>query len=48
MQQAYDEMTGDISELSDDEMYFHHVIQGDHELLALDMILRNAVSPVND
>jgi len=48
MQQEYDEITGDVSELSDDEMYFQHVVQEDHELLAIDMMLKNAFAPVED
>jgi hypothetical protein len=49
MQQQYtEEMTGEHSELSDDDLYFNHVIQEDHELLALDMMLRNALSQTDE
>jgi hypothetical protein len=48
MQQEYDEITGDLSDLSDDEMYFRHVVQEDHELLAVDMMLSNALSRVEE
>ncbi len=49
MQQQYtDDTTGELSELSEDDLYFHHVIQDDHELLAVDMMLRNALSGDNE
>jgi hypothetical protein len=44
MQQEYDEISGDVPELTDDELFFRHVIGEDHELLAVDMMLRNALS----
>lgn len=47
MQQEYNEISGDVSDLSDDEMYLHHVIGDDHELLAVDMMLSNALSQTN-
>ncbi len=48
MQHEYEELSGEGPELSDDEMYFRHVIGDDHELLAMDMILANAFSPAED
>ena len=48
MQHEYDEVNGDVPNLSDDEQYFQHVIQDNHELLAVDMMLSNAFSPVED
>lgn len=48
MQNEYDEQGGDLSDLPDDDLYFQHVIQGDHELQAVDMMLSNALSQVND
>lgn len=47
MQQDYDDMSGrQLDDLPDDELYFQHVIQDDHELLAIDMMLSNALSEV--
>ncbi len=48
MQHEYDEMNGDVTDLCDDEQYFQHVICDDHELLAVDIMLCNAFSPVED
>lgn len=49
MQHDYDETSDDhLTDLTDDEMYLHHVIQEDHELLAVDIMLSNALSQVND
>lgn len=49
MQQEYEEKSEDhIAGLSDDDLYFQHVIQEDHELLAMDMMLKNALSEISD
>ena len=52
MQHDYDETSEDhltdLTDLSDDEIYFGHVIQDDHELLAVDMMLKNALSQVSE
>ncbi len=48
MQHEYDEVTADQADLSDDELYFRHVVGDDHELLAMDMMLANAFAPVED
>ncbi|MDR0953836.1 MAG: hypothetical protein LBM20_00425 [Rikenellaceae bacterium] len=48
MEHDYDEMSGEVPDLSDDDLYFQHVIQDDHELLAMDMMLSNALSQIND
>ena len=45
MQQEYTDVDED---LSDDELYFQHVIQDNHELQAVDMMLSNALSQVKD
>lgn len=47
MDDEYHEMD-ELHALSDDEMYFRHVIQDDYELLAMDMMLSNALSQVSD
>ena len=47
MQHDYNEVPEDVSGLSDDEMYFRHVIGNDHELQAMDMMLCNALSPTS-
>jgi len=47
MQDDYTE-NGDLTDLSDDEMYFRHVIQDDHELLAVDLMLSNALAAVTE
>ncbi len=49
MQHEYDEWgSGEAPSLSDDEMYFQHVIGDDHELLAMDIMLANALSPLDE
>lgn len=49
MQHEYNERSEDLAELSDHDLYFEHVIRGDHELLAMDLMLGNALAgPVED
>ena len=48
MQNDYDESRGDLSDLSDDEMFFNHVVQEDHDLITIDVLLNKALSQVSD
>ncbi len=45
MQHEYTDPGEDISGLSDEELYFRHVIGEDHELLAMDLMLSSALMP---
>ena len=48
MQNDYTESQGDLSDLSNDDMFFNHVIQEDHDLITIDVILNNALSQVRE
>jgi len=50
MQQNYNQTVceGPLEDLCDDEMWLQHVIQDEHELLVIDMMLSNALSQVSD
>jgi hypothetical protein len=48
MQDEYDENQDDPAKMSDEELFFHHVIQEDHDLMTIDILLSNAFSQVKD
>lgn len=48
MQQPYDTPTDEAPDLNEDDLYFQHVIQEDHELMAVDLMLKNAFSPLDE
>lgn len=48
MDDEYHDEMEELHALTDDELYFRHVIQDDHELIAVDMILSNALSRISD
>ncbi len=48
MQDKYNESEDDLSETGDEELFFNHVIQEDHELMTIDILLSHALSQVKD
>lgn len=48
MRNEYDENQDDPAEVSDEQLFFDHVIQEDHDLMTIDILLSNAFSQIKD